>query len=233
MITFTSIASSSKGNAYLVEAHGAAPLLLEAGLPISKLREALNFGLTGLAGCLASHCHGDHSIAIPKLLAAGVDVYVSAETAATLGIQNHHRTNIIATGKQVQIGPWAVLPFSLAHDVPTLGFVISGSGDTLLFIPDTEYIENRFSGITILVVEANHAEDILSDNIVSGVIDSSVGRRVRRTHLSLEVVKDFILANDFTTLRQIHLIHLSSANSDEQRFKREIQELLGVPVYVC
>ena len=57
MITFTSLASSSKGNAYVIKAPGIAPLLIEAGIPIKSIREKLNFGLTGLAGCLISHEH--------------------------------------------------------------------------------------------------------------------------------------------------------------------------------
>jgi metal-dependent hydrolase (beta-lactamase superfamily II) len=57
---FTSFASSSKGNAYLLQAEGAAPLLLEAGIPIKKIREALrNFriNLSDLGGVLISHEH--------------------------------------------------------------------------------------------------------------------------------------------------------------------------------
>ena len=54
---FTPIASSSRGNCYIVEAEGNKPLLIEAGIPIKKIREALNFGLSNLAGCLISHEH--------------------------------------------------------------------------------------------------------------------------------------------------------------------------------
>ena len=57
MIEFKSIASGSKGNAYIVKSGSVAPLLLEAGIPIKRLKENLNFGLTGLAGCLISHEH--------------------------------------------------------------------------------------------------------------------------------------------------------------------------------
>lgn len=56
-VKFKPIASSSKGNCYIVEAEGSKPLLLEAGIPIKKIREALNFGLSNLAGCLISHEH--------------------------------------------------------------------------------------------------------------------------------------------------------------------------------
>lgn len=54
---FKPIASSSKGNAYLVKSDNVAPLLLEAGIPMRRLRENMNFSIGGLAGCLISHAH--------------------------------------------------------------------------------------------------------------------------------------------------------------------------------
>lgn len=57
---FTSLASSSKGNAYLVQSDGLAPLLIEAGIPIKQIREKLyahGVSLSDLAGCLLSHEH--------------------------------------------------------------------------------------------------------------------------------------------------------------------------------
>jgi len=57
---FKSIVSSSRGNCYVLTSKGAVPLLLEAGIPIKKIREALrNFGisLSDLGGALISHEH--------------------------------------------------------------------------------------------------------------------------------------------------------------------------------
>jgi hypothetical protein len=34
-------------------------------------------------------------------------------------------------------------------------------------------------------------------------------------------------------LQEIHLLHLSDANSNEKEFKEKIQKLTGVPVYVA
>ena len=234
-MNFVSLASSSKGNAYLVKCGEVAPLLIECGLSIKALREQLAFSLSGLAGCLISHSHGDHSKAVKDLIKAGVDIWTSSETADVLGIGGHYRHCSMTTGLVYGIADWKVVPFDLAHDVPTHGFLIGApDGDELLFVPDTSYIRNRFENITILVIEANHAADILSTNIQSGALPSVVGHRVRRNHLELETVKKFILANGMEkTLREVHLIHLSAGNSDEERFRREIQELVGRPVYIA
>jgi len=57
---FKPIASSSKGNCYLLTSNGAPPLLLEAGIPIKKIRDALRsfqISLSDLSGALISHEH--------------------------------------------------------------------------------------------------------------------------------------------------------------------------------
>lgn len=57
---FRPIASSSKGNVYLVRSENVAPLLLEAGIPMTALRKELySYGvmITDLAACLCSHEH--------------------------------------------------------------------------------------------------------------------------------------------------------------------------------
>jgi hypothetical protein len=51
--------------------------------------------------------------------------------------------------------------------------------------------------------------------------------------MSLETCKGFLRANDLSRVQEIWLLHLSDANSDAARFKREIQELTGKVVYVA
>ena len=40
-------------------------------------------------------------------------------------------------------------------------------------------------------------------------------------------------ADDLGGVRQIHLLHLSSENSDETLFKNRVQAATGIPVYVA
>ena len=243
VMTFTSIASGSSGNAYLVEADGVAPLLLEAGLPIKLLREKLSFRLTGLAGCLVSHEHGDHAKAVKDLLKSGVDCWMSRGTAETLGVQEHHRVARLKGyhGDDLStwyfprtIGPWKIQPFALDHDAaePT-GFLVGHGDDRLLFIPDTSYVQNRFADVTIAAIECNHISDILMDNVLDGHLPAVVGRRIRRNHMSLENLIAMLKSNDLSKCRAIYLIHLSSGNSNEELMKLEIQKLTGIPTYIA
>ena len=70
------LASPSKGNSYVFESFTGG-LLFEAGLPWRELQKGLNFDLSGVAGCLVSHSHKDHSKAVMDVINAGIDCYMS------------------------------------------------------------------------------------------------------------------------------------------------------------
>lgn len=224
------LASSSGGNAYLIG--GRSPLLLDCGLPYRQLQKATGYQLSGLAGCLLSHEHRDHSKAAKDLMGAGVDLYASQGTAEALGL-DHHRLHIIQARQQFRVGDWTVLPFELEHDAKEpVGFLLATGEEKILYATDTFYIRYRFRGLTHILLEVNFAQDILDANVESG-LSSAHRRRVMRSHMSLETAKDFFRANDLSNVREIWLCHLSDGNSDAERFRREIQALTGKPVYVA
>jgi phosphoribosyl 1,2-cyclic phosphodiesterase len=233
---FIPLASSSKGNAYLLQAEGAQPLLLEAGLPINRLRDKLRenrVSLSDLGGCLVSHEHGDHSKAVNDLLKAGVDIWMSEATAITLGSIGHHRVQTVFR-QAFYVGSWWIIPFDLEHDAADpKGFFIGHGDDHLLFIPDTAFVQNRFEGTTIIAIECNNITELVSKNILEGNIPAVVGKRVRRNHMSLENVIVMLKANDLSLCRTIYLMHLSDGNSDERRMIREVQAATGIPTEAC
>lgn len=234
MLKFESFASGSGGNLYRVAADGHAPLLIEAGVAYKALRRALNFQVTGLAGCLVSHAHGDHSRSVRELLAAGVTVYASPATGETLGVAGHHNFVAITGGQQFEVGGWTVLPFALVHDVPCLGFLVrSRAGERLLYVSDSAYCEYRFENVAIAAVEANYSRGILDRLVEQGTLDQHHAARVIRNHMSIEHAAQLLQTLAMPSLREVHLLHLSGGNSDEQDFKRQIERIVGVPVHVA
>ncbi|GEN30266.1 phosphoribosyl 1,2-cyclic phosphodiesterase [Cerasibacillus quisquiliarum] len=233
MIEIKTLASGSSGNCYHVT-DGSTPLLLECGINFRDIQIALDFKTSNLAGCLVSHEHKDHSKGIKDVLKAGIDVYTSQGTAEAEGIK-HHRLKVIEPKKAFQIGTWKVLSFDVEHDVnEPLGFLfMNQQGEKLLFATDTYYVRYRFKGLTHIMVECNYSMDILNENIESGRVPQLMKKRLVKSHFSLENVKEFLKANDLSRVQEIHLMHLSDSNSDEERFKREIQELTGKPVYIA
>lgn len=231
MISVSVVGSSSKGNCYLLD-NGTSRLMLEAGISLDKVRQQAGFSLCDVAGCLVSHEHGDHSKYVKQLAKAGVDVFLSQETAEVVGATGH-RIHHIHPHRKFNIEEWSIYPFDVEHDCPCLGFIISSCKDRVMFITDTAFCRYLFKGVTVLMIECNFSDDILESNIASGLIDRGRRKRLIETHFSLDRVKDFLMANDTSKLREIWLCHLSDENSDAARFKTEIQQLTGLPVIVA
>lgn len=227
----TALASSSAGNAYLLD--GRSPLLLDCGLSIRELKRATGYRLSSLAGCLCTHEHGDHSKAAAGLMRAGVDCYMSQGTADTLGLTGH-RLKIVKPLQQFPVGGWAVLPFDTVHDAAEpLGFLVAGDGEKILYLTDTAYCPYCFRGLTRIMIECNYSKKILEHNIEAGKLHPGMRRRLLRSHMSLDRVLDFLAANDLTAVKEIVLLHLSDGNSDAEEFKRQVQAATGRMVRVA
>ena len=226
------LASSSRANAYRIS-DGKTALLLDAGLSYKELQRALGFKTTELTAVLITHEHKDHSRAVADLAKAGIDCYMSAGTKKALGLTGR-RIHELWPRVQTQIGTWTVLPFETQHDAAEpLGYLLASGQEKLLFATDTYYIRYKFNELTHIMVECNYAADILQENVEAERIPAALKQRLLQSHFSLANVKEFRRANDLSKVEEIHLLHLSDGNSDEARFKREIQELTGRVVMVA
>lgn len=224
------IASSSKGNCYLLD-DGKTQILIEAGITFNKLIRKVN--ISNISGVLVTHEHQDHAKAVSDLIRRCKRVYSSQETFDALGIEKNVLAKPIVEYQLQMIKTFAIIPFPTQHDAAKpLGFLIKSlvTNEVVLFATDTYYVKNKFEGLNYIMIECNYANDILEkrDNISKKQKD-----RLYKSHFELENVKDFLRNQDLSQVKEIYLMHLSSGNSDEERFKREIQELTGIPVYVC
>lgn len=229
----TSLASSSRGNCYLIQ-DGVSSLLLECGIQPKKIRQHIK--LSDLDGCLISHEHQDHS-KYAKDIIKYTGIWTSAGTLSSLDLGPYdYRATVARPGETYKIGSFLVVPFETQHDAKEpLGFLVysTATEEKLLFATDTYYIKNRFQDLNYIMIECNYASDILKANIDSGKIPKAVAKRLFESHFELENVKKFLQAQDLTTVKAIYLLHMSDGNSDAARFKKEIQELTGVPTYIC
>lgn len=163
----------------------------------------------------------------------GIDVYSGLETFNVLGIE-HHSAKVVEPKQKFDIGDFTVLPFDVQHDVPCLGYLIKHCDfGNLLFATDTYYLKYKFTGIHYMMVECNYSREILDKNTAEGRINNQRRIRTIKSHFSLENLIKFLKANDLSQLKEIHLLHLSDENSDEELFINEVQKASGVPVYVC
>ncbi len=224
------LASSSKGNAYVI-ASGGTTLLLDAGVPAQEIRQ--KSGFIKLDGAFISHAHKDHSKAAAALMKQGVDIYTGADTAKSCGLTGH-RLHPIEPFKSVKIGGFDVTPFDVHHDVPNLGFMLAtASGERLLYATDTYYIKYVFPALTHIMIECNFDSETLKQNVDDGHVPAELAKRLYKSHFNLETVAQAFKAWDLSKLRQVYLIHLSDGNSNEERMKRTIQAITGAEVYIC
>lgn len=96
---FEAIASSSHGNAYLVE-DCQSRILLECGLAFRTLQKKLGFSLAELDGVLLTHEHKDHAKCACEMVRSGQTVFMSAGTALELGLAEERPLRVVmqATG---------------------------------------------------------------------------------------------------------------------------------------
>lgn len=234
---FRALASSSAGCCYVVRSHGLRPLLLDCGMRFQRILEELDFDLN-LAGCLLTHAHGDHSKAVFELLQRGIDIYASFETEDALRCRKLvapvHKIRTMLHGDSREIDGYVVRAFRAAHDEPgTLAFTIEASGRRLLYMTDSAYSEYRFEGLTHICIECNHSREILRQRTLRGDVERSRYRRTTSSHMSLERLLEFLAAHDLQHVQEIHLLHLSDENSDEEHFASSVRRLTGKPVYVA
>ncbi|EGQ3902551.1 MBL fold metallo-hydrolase [Staphylococcus pseudintermedius] len=208
-------------------------MLIESGVKFQTVQKHLKFKTRDIAGCLITHEHGDHAKYIKQFVDAGVECYATLGTLKALAVTSH-RLNIIKAKKAFRIGTWQILPFDIEHDVaePVAFLLKSDNGYKVLYVTDTKYLKYSFDGITHMLLEINYIYEQMQQNIKEGSIHQALANRIMDSHFSLEYAIQFLKANDLSKLQEIHLIHLSSSNSNAQIIKEQVQRVSGVPVYI-
>lgn len=226
------VSSGSVGNCYIVHNEDEA-LLIECGVKFKQIQESLNFNLKKVVGCIVSHSHQDHCKGVREVVNSGIDVYCLRETASTFGWKSH-RVKEVEAMKSFMVGNFKVMPFPLQHDVPCLGFMVEHK-DTgrFVFITDTYYCEYTFPGLHNVIIEANYCQNILDAKMAAGATPDFLRNRVLKSHMSLATCKEFLRANDLSSVNNILLIHLSDSNSNADLFQREIKQQTAKTVNVA
>lgn len=229
----TPLASSSAGNALLVEDHGSR-ILIDAGLTFPVLQRALDFRTSTLAAALISHEHADHSRAARALLKAGVTVAATNGTIDALNLRPHHRLKEVAMFEPFEVPGFTVVAFPTIHDAAEpCGFLLTGASTKVAYLTDTAFSEYRFTGVTHVLIEANHSARILRRRLDDQSLDAVQYRRVVSNHLSVERAIELLLASDLSRCEQIWLLHLSGGNSDEREFRTLVERATGIPTFVA
>lgn len=225
------IGSGSKGNAYLLENEEEA-LLIECGVGISKIKEALKFDFKKLKGCIVTHEHGDHSQSVSKLMSYGIDVHATTGTHKALSTYGSHRANCFQYREFFTIGNFKIMAFDVLHDAAEpCGFVINHK-DTgnVLFLTDLIFSAYTFPNIHNIIIEANYDEDLAKRKLSDMEF---LRNRIIKNHMSIDTCIKTLNANDLSKVNNIILIHLSDSNSNANDFKNRVELATGKNVSIA
>ena len=230
-MTFTSLASSSRGNCYVVS-DGETAILLECGISFRRIKKGLGFDLSAIRACLVSHEHKDHAKSVMDLIKSGVEVFASEGTAEALDCA---LITPVEAGVQFHVGSLEIMPFRTWHDAEEpLGFLIYSrvDGERLVFATDTVNLGHTFPGVNLLALEANYDKDILAR---CERMPEKVRERVTRTHMEIGTLCQYLETLDLSACRTLYLLHLSNAASNEENFIERVRRVVppNVHVIVC
>ena len=221
------LGSSSAGNCYILQNEDEA-LVIEAGIDIREVKKALGFNLPKVSGAVISHRHGDHARYVGAFVRNGIPTLALEDVFSSRHIFANPFAVAVRPGKGYRAGGFRLTAFPVAHDVPCVGWLIRHDEmGKLLFVTDTVMLNYTFDGLTVVMVEANYADDIIDGRLMRGEITPAMRSRIIQSHMSLETAKRILSRNDLSGVDHIILIHLSDGNSDELRFVSEVREETG------
>jgi phosphoribosyl 1,2-cyclic phosphodiesterase len=120
-----------------------------------------------------------------------------------------------------KVGGFIIQTFEAPHNVPNYGFLIqTPTNERILFLTDTTGVNLRFRDIDCIMVECNHDDDTLLDNLDKHDVSMSHPE----WHMGLESCIKFCIVNYSPNLKQIILIHMSHMNINEQYALESVKE---------
>ena len=201
----TCLGSGSSGNCFLLEDDGEI-LILDAGVKFKQLLTCKRLtSFSRVAGALITHEHKDHSLCVPQLVKAGVEVY---------------SPNNLVTRYKYKVGRYAVMPFLCYHDVVNYGYVIRcPSGATVVYATDTAALP-LIKHVDVWIVECNYTGRLWAENVSKTDRMFEYFGRVKECHMGLETLQGYFKSLQ-TPTAAIFLTHLSeSGNADPKEMLR-------------
>jgi phosphoribosyl 1,2-cyclic phosphodiesterase len=167
------LASGSSGNATLLVA-GDTRVLIDCGLSARETIRRINSigeDASRLDAIVVTHEHGDHArglVSLSKALNPPVYISTKALKACELGEKENlvRRGAEIAPSQDFEIGAFRFRPFAIPHDAADpMAFTVEAGGARMGIAVDLGHINklaaNRFRGMDVLILEANHEVEML------------------------------------------------------------------------
>lgn len=224
-LKFCSLSSGSSGNCYLIGSNSTY-ILIDAGISAKKIADhlsVLSLCPEDLSGIMITHEHADHIKGIDVLAKKHhIPIYANENTVSQMQslckywkLMDFH---IFTNNRTFPVGDLNVKAFPVYHDAAdTVGFSVSNGQTRICTATDTghitEEILSELSSADLMVIEANHDEEILK----MGRYPWFLKQRIlgQNGHLSNEAagsaIAKSVLSNPKS--RRVLLAHLSRENN--------------------
>lgn len=229
------LASGSSGNGYIIQNETEA-LIIECGVPLKEAVRVLDGQLGKVSGCLVTHSHGDHAGYISQYMRPFHIYATNGTLEEKKALDGEFHCHALPMLSERMIGGFDVKVFDTVHDTKEpCGFVINHpDAGNMLFLTDTHHVKYRFSfPLDYILIECNHADELVDANIKNGIIPRNVGLRAKATHMSLARCIRCLQETNLSRVKAIILIHMSAKNGNEEQFKSAVMAATGKPVYVA
>ena len=232
-VHLTVLGSGSGGNATLV-ASSETRVLIDVGLSYREVcRRLKQVGVdpAGIGSIVITHAHGDHTRGA-RLFSRrhAVPIYTTETIRAEWGAADVSEWRMLTPNRYVTLDDLRFYPFTVPHDArQTVAFQIETLSGTVGFATDigeiTAELIERFRDCRVLVLESNHATELLRVSPYAASTRARIGST--QGHLSNEALAAFVRRHLGASVRCIVLAHLSRVNNVPEIAEMTCREALA------
>ena len=203
------LASSSSGNAYVVETEGSA-VLVDCGICYKQLKDI------AVDAVLITHSHTDHISGLKTLLKhRDIPVYANVMTAEAVAHEcglDDSAFVCFENGQEFEVGAFTAAAFSIPHDTSDpVGYLLKADGDTYFHGTDIgtplDSIGLKLAEATIATLESNHDPVMLRTSLRPECLKQRIAGP--RGHLSNDDAAYLVKRFASSRRKKIFLAHLS------------------------
>ena len=209
------LASSSSGNAYVVETEGSA-VLVDCGICYKQLKDI------AVDAVLITHSHLDHISGLKMLLKhRDIPVYANVMTAEAVAHEcglDDSAFVCFENGQEFEVGAFTVSAFSIPHDTSDpVGYLLKADGETYFHGTDIgtpfDSIGLKLAEATVATLESNHDPVMLRQSGRPPYLIQRIAGP--RGHLSNDQACELVRKFASPRLKKLFLAHLSHQCNSE------------------